>query len=44
MFKSIKKVVFYSILILILIELLVRVFHLQNERPNRYADEFGVEK
>jgi len=44
MFKLIKKVVFYSILILISLELLVRVFHLQNERPNRYADEFGVEK
>jgi hypothetical protein len=26
------------------LELLVRIFHLQNERPNRYADEKGVEK
>ncbi len=44
MFKIIKKVLLYIFLIFLALELLVRVFHLQNERPNRYADDKGVEK
>jgi hypothetical protein len=34
----------YFILILFVLEIIVRVFHLYNERPIRYIDEFGVQK
>ncbi|GGZ70494.1 hypothetical protein [Algibacter mikhailovii] len=34
----------YIILIIFTLEILVRVFHLYNETPTRYIDDFGVEK
>tara|TARA_R110002049_G_scaffold293219_2_gene478097 strand:+ start:4224 stop:5177 length:954 start_codon:yes stop_codon:yes gene_type:complete len=42
--RIILKFIVYSIVLLVSLELLVRVFHLHNERPERYADEYGVEK
>ncbi|ADV50393.1 hypothetical protein Celal_3119 [Cellulophaga algicola DSM 14237] len=42
--KIIKKIVIYSILVLLLLEGLVRIFHLHNEVPRRFADDKGVEK
>ncbi len=42
--KNISKFVIYSIVLLLSLELLVRIFHLHNERPERYLDEYGVEK
>jgi hypothetical protein len=39
----VKKIVVYSILILLLLEGLVRLFHLQNEVPRRFVDDKGVE-
>ncbi|MCK0156870.1 hypothetical protein MWU65_06740 [Cellulophaga sp. F20128] len=42
--KILLKFIVYSIVLLVSLELLVRVFHLHNERPERYADEYGVEK
>ncbi|MFH6769225.1 hypothetical protein V8G56_10795 [Gaetbulibacter aquiaggeris] len=38
------KILIYSVLILILLESLIRVFHLTKDYPVRYIDEFGVEK
>ena len=42
--KVILKVVLYTIILLVSLEILVRIFHLHNERPERYLDEYGVEK
>ncbi|QWX84789.1 hypothetical protein H0I23_03875 [Cellulophaga sp. HaHaR_3_176] len=44
MFKIFKKIFLYSILVLISLELLVRVFHLHDEQPVRYEGEKGIEK
>lgn len=44
MFKLLKKIVVYSLLILLVLEGLVRVFHLHNELPERYLDENGINK
>jgi len=44
MLKIIKKIAIYSVLILLGLELLVRFFHLHNERPVRYLDTKEVEK
>ncbi|WP_405266745.1 hypothetical protein [Cellulophaga sp. Ld12] len=40
----IKKVIIYAVLVLLILEGLVRIFHLHNEMPNRFADTKGVEK
>ncbi|MBA6314726.1 hypothetical protein [Cellulophaga baltica] len=40
----IKKVIIYGVLVLLILEGLVRLFHLHNEMPNRFADAKGVEK
>ncbi|WKB80771.1 hypothetical protein QYR09_13575 [Cellulophaga lytica] len=42
--KVILKVVLYTIILLVSLEILVRIFHLHNDRPQRYLDEYGVEK
>jgi len=42
--KLIIKCFLYIFLILIVLEGIVRVFHLYNEDPPRYIDEYGVEK
>ena len=42
--KFIVKTVIYIALILLIVEIMVRVFHLYTEDPPRYIDEFGVEK
>lgn len=42
--RVILKGILYSVILLLSLELLVRVFHLHNERPERYLDEYGVEK
>ncbi|MDO6853326.1 hypothetical protein Q4599_07020 [Cellulophaga lytica] len=42
--RVILKFVIYSLVLVLALELLVRVFHLHNERPERYLDEYGVEK
>ena len=42
--KFILKFGIYVILILLIVEILVRVFHLYTEDPPRFIDEFGVEK
>tara|TARA_R110000868_G_scaffold293806_2_gene554304 strand:- start:15010 stop:15975 length:966 start_codon:yes stop_codon:yes gene_type:complete len=44
MIQLFKKIVLYGLLILLALELLVRIFHLHNERPLRYADTKNVEK
>lgn len=38
------KIIIYTILILLVLEIWVRVFHLTKDYPVRYIDEFGVEK
>ena len=35
---------FYSVLMLLSLECLVRIFHLYKDTPERYIDEQGVEK
>ena len=42
--KLILKSLFYIFLIIVSLEILVRVFHLYNEDPPRFIDEFKVEK
>ncbi|MDY8136276.1 hypothetical protein [Aquimarina sp. 2201CG5-10] len=42
--KLIGKSILYSTLILLSLEGLVRVFHLGKDTPNRYLDEYNVEK
>lgn len=44
MLQFLKKIGIYSILIVVMLELLVRVFHLYTEDPPRFIDEFNVEK
>lgn len=44
MFRLIKKITVYGILLLLLLEVLVRVFYLYNERPTRYIDDKGIQK
>ena len=38
------KILIYSVLILLLLESLVRIFHLTKDYPDRYVDQYGVEK
>lgn len=38
------KTVFYAVLILLVLEGIIRAFHLTKDYPSRYIDEFGVEK
>ena len=40
----IQKLLLYTLLIFVALELLVRAFHLYTEDPPRFIDEFGVEK
>lgn len=42
--KFIIKTIIYLVLILLIVEIVVRVFHLYTEDPPRYIDQFGVEK
>jgi len=42
--KFVLKIGFYTILIILGLEILVRFFHLHKDRPNRYLDEYNVEK
>ena len=42
--KFLLKILLYSILIVALLEIAVRVFHLHRDTPARFIDEFGVEK
>ncbi len=42
--KFILKTIIYVVLILLIVEIVVRVFHLYTEDPPRFIDEFGVEK
>ena len=42
--KIIIKTIIYIVLILAIVEIVVRVFHLYTEDPPRYIDEFDVEK
>jgi hypothetical protein len=42
--KLILKTIIYVVLILLIVEIVVRIFHLYTEDPPRYIDEFGVEK
>ena len=42
--KFILKSIIYVFLILVIVEIVVRVFHLYTEDPPRFIDEFGVEK
>lgn len=44
MFKIFKKLFVYFVLVLLCLELLVRLFHLHDEQPVRYAGGLGVEK
>jgi hypothetical protein len=44
MLQLLKKIVFYGFLILVGLELLVRIFYLQNGRPVRFGDDKNVEK
>jgi hypothetical protein len=39
-----KKLFLYIFLILVVLEILVRVFHLYSDNPSEYIDEYGVEK
>ena len=42
--KFILKTGLYTILIILGLEILVRIFHFHKERPERYLDEYNVEK
>ncbi|WP_179343940.1 hypothetical protein [Winogradskyella ursingii] len=42
--KFILKTVLYIVLILLIVEVIVRLFHLYTEDPPRFIDEYGVEK
>ncbi len=42
--KFILKTIIYIVLILLIVEIIVRVFHLYTEDPPRFIDEYGVEK
>lgn len=42
--KLIIKMAVYSLLILIALEVIVRLFHLSKDNPSRFVDEFNVEK
>lgn len=42
--KLFLKTIVYIVLILLIVEIVVRVFHLYTEDPPRFIDEFGVEK
>ncbi|WP_445381931.1 hypothetical protein [Robiginitalea sp. IMCC43444] len=42
--KFILRIVIYGVLILCLLEVLVRVFHLHKDTPSRIIDAYGVEK
>ncbi len=39
-----KKLFLYVLLILLVLEIIVRVFHLYTDNVPQYIDEFGVEK
>jgi hypothetical protein len=42
--KLVLKTILYIVVILLIVEIVVRVFHLYTEDPPRFIDEFGVEK
>lgn len=42
--KFVVKIAIYTILILLGLEMLVRIFHFHKDRPFRYLDEYNVEK
>ncbi len=42
--KLFLKTIVYIVLILLIVEIVVRLFHLYTEDPPRFIDEFGVEK
>lgn len=42
--KLFLKIVMYSVLILLVLEAIIRIFHLTKDYPTRYVDQFGVEK
>ena len=42
--KFVLKTIVYILLILLVLEVIVRVFHLYTEDPPRFIDEYGVEK
>ncbi|WP_308991970.1 hypothetical protein QLS71_016940 [Mariniflexile litorale] len=42
--KLVLKILLYSVLLVISLEVLVRVFHLTKDYPVRYVDTYGVEK
>lgn len=42
--KFILKIILYTIVIVLGLELLVRIFHFHKDRPIRYLDEYNVEK
>ncbi|MDO7171348.1 hypothetical protein [Mariniflexile sp. AS56] len=42
--KLVLKLIVYSILVVLSLEILVRVFHLTKDYPERYVDEYDVEK
>jgi hypothetical protein len=44
MLQIFKKIVLYVFTMLLVFEILVRVFHLHNERPQRFLDDKNVEK
>ncbi len=44
MLQFLKKITIYGIVIVLALELIVRVFHLHNERPQRFLDKNQVEK
>lgn len=47
-FRNMKKLILkcsiYFLITLIILEILVRIFHLAKDNPNRYLDEYNVEK
>lgn len=44
MFKLVSKTILYIILSLVVLELLVRAFHLHNDRPERFIDDDSLNK
>ncbi len=42
--KLILKTILYAFLILLVLEVIIRAFHLTKDYPSRYVDEFNVEK
>lgn len=42
--KLFLKIIMYSVLILLVLESIIRIFHLTKDYPTRYVDQYGVEK